>query len=254
MYILVVGGGRLGYNLLKALLNEGHEVLLLEKDARICKAITDEMGSICFRGDGCEAATLAEVGTGRADMLVAVTGDDEDNLVSCQVAKHKHNVPRTVARIRNPRNAKLFKKTRLGFSGTFNAHPVSMAAGLAVMEEMKPPVYDAMDRLGERMREGTKAILEEAGVDAFVGGIGSFFHVVWTPEEVKDYRTAATGDRVLGRYFSLDMMNRGVYLLGHPNVSAVTTDEDLDFALSAIRRSVGELRPHIEERAPHLLA
>jgi trk system potassium uptake protein TrkA len=110
MYIIVIGGGRLGYYLLKALLNEGHEVLVLEKDARICKTITDELGSVCFRGDGCEAATLAEVGTGRADMLVAVTGDDEDNLVACQVAKHKHNVPRTIARIRNPRNAMLFKK------------------------------------------------------------------------------------------------------------------------------------------------
>jgi trk system potassium uptake protein TrkA len=110
MYIIVIGGGRLGYYLLKALLNEGHEVLVLEKDARICKTITDELGSVCFRGDGCEAATLAEVGTGRADMFVAVTGDDEDNLVACQVAKHKHNVPRTIARIRNPQNAILFKK------------------------------------------------------------------------------------------------------------------------------------------------
>ena len=110
MYIIVVGGGRLGYYLLKALLNEGHEVLVLEKDARICKTITDELGSVCYRGDGCEAATLAEVGTGRADMFVAVTGDDEDNLVSCQIAKHKHNVPRTIARLRNPQNAALFKK------------------------------------------------------------------------------------------------------------------------------------------------
>ena len=110
MYIIIVGGGRLGYHLLKALLNEGHEVLVLEKDARICKTITDELGSVCFRGDGCEAATLAEVGTGRANMVVAVTGDDEDNLVACQVAKHKHNVPRTIARIRNPQNASLFKK------------------------------------------------------------------------------------------------------------------------------------------------
>ncbi len=110
MYIIVVGGGRLGYYLLKALLNEGHEVLVLEKDVRVCKTITDELGSVCFRGDGCEASTLAEVGTGRADMLVAVTGDDEDNLVACQVAKHKHNVPRTIARLRNPQNAALFKK------------------------------------------------------------------------------------------------------------------------------------------------
>ena len=110
MYIIIIGGGRLGFHLLKALLNEGHEVLVLEKDARICKTITDELGSVCFRGDGCEAATLAEVGTGRANMVVAVTGDDEDNLVSCQVAKHKHNVPRTIARIRNPQNASLFRK------------------------------------------------------------------------------------------------------------------------------------------------
>ena len=110
MYIIVIGGGRLGYYLLKALLSEGHEVLILEKDARICKTITDELGSVCFRGDGCEAATLAEVGTGRADMFIAVTGDDEDNLVACQVAKHKHNVPRTIARLRNPKNAALFKK------------------------------------------------------------------------------------------------------------------------------------------------
>lgn len=110
MYIIVIGGGRLGYYLLKALLSEGHEVLVLEKDARICKTITDELGSVCFRGDGCEAATLAEVGTGRADMFIAVTGDDEDNLVACQVAKHKHNVPRTIARLRNPKNAILFKK------------------------------------------------------------------------------------------------------------------------------------------------
>jgi trk system potassium uptake protein TrkA len=126
MYIIVVGGGRLGYNLLKALLNEGHEVLVLEKDSRICKTITDELGSVCFRGDGCEAATLAEVGTGRADMLVAVTGDDEDNLVACQVAKHKHNVPRTIARIRNPQNADLFKK--LGVDVTVSTTDIILEA------------------------------------------------------------------------------------------------------------------------------
>jgi len=110
MYIIVVGGGRVGYYLIKALLDEGHEVLLVEKEATICEAVNDELGSVCLRGDGCEAATLAEVGTDRADMLIAVTGDDEDNLVACQVAKHKFNVPRTIARIRNPKNETLFKK------------------------------------------------------------------------------------------------------------------------------------------------
>ena len=110
MYIIVVGGGRVGYYLIKALLDEGHEVLLVEKEATICEAVNDELGSVCLRGDGCEAATLAEVGTDRADMLIAVTGDDEDNLVACQVAKHKFNVPRTIARIRNPANEIIFKK------------------------------------------------------------------------------------------------------------------------------------------------
>ena len=110
MYIIVVGGGRLGYYLTKALLDEGHEVLVVEKNVTICENIVDELGSVCFRGDGCEAATLDEVGTGRADMLIAVTGDDEDNLVACQVAKHKFNVPRTITRIRNPKNETLFKK------------------------------------------------------------------------------------------------------------------------------------------------
>jgi len=110
MYIVVVGGGRVGYYLAEALLDEGHEVLIVEKESRICATINEEMGSVCIHGDGCETATLAEVGTGRADMFVAVTGDDEDNLVACQVAKHKFSVPRIIARIRNPKNKTLFKK------------------------------------------------------------------------------------------------------------------------------------------------
>ena len=110
MYIIVVGVGRLGYYLIKALLDEGHEVLAVERSTTVCETVVGEMGSVCIRGDGCEVSTLAEVGTSRADMLIAVTGDDEDNLVACQVAKHKFNVPRTVARIRNPKNETIFKK------------------------------------------------------------------------------------------------------------------------------------------------
>ena len=110
MYIIVVGGGRLGYYLTKALLDEKHEVLVIEKDAAISQSINNELGSVCLRGDGCEAATLAQAGTGRADMLIAVTGEDEDNLVACQVAKYKFQVPRTIARVRNPRNEELFRQ------------------------------------------------------------------------------------------------------------------------------------------------
>ncbi len=110
MYIIVVGGGKVGYYLSKELLDEGHEVLVLEKDARKCEKIVEELGSICMRGDGCEAVILAEAGTERADMFIAVTREDEDNLVACQVAKHKFKVPRTIARISNPKNEAIFKK------------------------------------------------------------------------------------------------------------------------------------------------
>ena len=125
MYIIVVGGGEVGYYLTKILLSDGHEVLVLEKDASRCEAIAEEMGSVIFRGDGCEAVTLEQVGTGRADMLIAVTGDDEDNLVSCQVGKHMFSVPRTIARIKNPRNEAIFKM--LGVDVTVNTTNIILA-------------------------------------------------------------------------------------------------------------------------------
>jgi trk system potassium uptake protein TrkA len=119
MYIVVVGGGKVGYYLSKALLSEGHEVLILEKDPDKCGVICDDLGSVVVRGDGCEARTLEDVGTERADLLIAVTDEDEDNLVSCQVAKHKFHVPRTLARINNPKNEELFK--RLGVDVTVSS-------------------------------------------------------------------------------------------------------------------------------------
>lgn len=110
MYIVIVGGGRVGYYLSKALLQQGHEILIIEKSARVCETINEDLGTICIRGDGCETTILEQAGTERADMLVAATSDDEDNLISCQLAKHKFHVPRTIARIRNPQNEVLFKK------------------------------------------------------------------------------------------------------------------------------------------------
>ncbi|MCJ7522319.1 MAG: NAD-binding protein [Dehalococcoidia bacterium] len=125
MYIIVVGGGEVGYHLSKILLNEGHEVLILEQDATRCERLTEELGAVVYRGDGCEAATLESVGTGRADMLVAVTDGDEDNLVACQVAKHKFNVPRTIARITNPGNETIF--SILGVDATVSSTNLILA-------------------------------------------------------------------------------------------------------------------------------
>jgi len=102
MYIIVVGGGRVGYYLAKALLEEGHEVLIVEQNPNVCKTINDELGGICSRGDGCEVTTLVKAGTGRADMFVAVTGEDQHNLVACQIAKHKFKVPRHLCADKKP--------------------------------------------------------------------------------------------------------------------------------------------------------
>jgi trk system potassium uptake protein TrkA len=109
MYIIIVGGGEVGYHLSKILMNDGHEVLIIEQDAARSERLADELGSIVLRGDGCEAATLDNIGAARADMLVAVTDDDARNLVACQVAKYRFKVPRTIARVTNPKNENLFK-------------------------------------------------------------------------------------------------------------------------------------------------
>ncbi len=119
MYIIVIGCGRVGYYLCKALIGQGHEVLAIERDAQKVERAAEELGSVVIRGDGCEASTLDDAGTGRADMLIAVTNEDEDNLVACQVAKHKFHVSRTIARINNPKNETIFKK--LGIDATVSS-------------------------------------------------------------------------------------------------------------------------------------
>ncbi|HYI22530.1 MAG TPA: TrkA family potassium uptake protein [Candidatus Limnocylindrales bacterium] len=109
MYIIVVGGGKVGYFLTKELLEAGHELVILEKNASRAQQIADEVGSIVLNRDGCEGKHLAEAGANRAAIVAAVTGDDEDNLVVCQMAKHHFDVPRTIARVNNPRNEELFR-------------------------------------------------------------------------------------------------------------------------------------------------
>ncbi len=118
LYIVIIGGGNIGYYLSKALLSEGHEVLIIEKDTRKCERLEDELGSCCMRGDGCETAVLSEAGLNRADVLISTTAHDEDNLVSCQVARYRFKVPRTIALVNNPINEKIFKE--LGVDATIS--------------------------------------------------------------------------------------------------------------------------------------
>lgn len=119
MYILIVGGGKVGYYLTKTLVNEGYEILLIEKNPKKVLVYAERFGSVVLEGDGAELATLEAAGAARADVVVAVTGDDEDNLVICQTAKRLFNVPRTIARVNNPKNEEIFK--RLGIDVTVSA-------------------------------------------------------------------------------------------------------------------------------------
>jgi trk system potassium uptake protein TrkA len=116
MYIILVGGGKVGYYLTKTLINEGYEVFLIEKNPIKCHTYSERFGSVIMQGDGAEAATLSAAGAARADVIIAVTGEDEDNLVICQMAKEKFHVGRTIARVNNPKNEELFR--RLGIDVT----------------------------------------------------------------------------------------------------------------------------------------
>src|SRR5437764_12782259 len=109
MFVLVVGGGKVGYYLTKELIQSGHEVVLMEKDRARADQIADEIGSIVIPHDGCEGKYLGEAAANRADIVAAVTGHDEHNLVICQMAKQHFDVPRTTARLNTPKNEDLFK-------------------------------------------------------------------------------------------------------------------------------------------------
>ena len=110
-YFIIGGGGRVGYFLTRALLeaDTDYEVVLLEREESRAKILKRELGDVVVRGDACEVATLENVGCERADFLLAVTGEDEDNLVMCQVAKQGFiGHRRTIARVNNSANIKLF--------------------------------------------------------------------------------------------------------------------------------------------------
>jgi len=108
MYIIIVGGGKVGYYLTKHLLAAGHEVAVIEKNPKKVENIINDLGGIAILGDGSDAGPMSEAGMNRAEIVIAATGDDEDNLIVCQMAKIKFGVKRTIARINNPKNERIF--------------------------------------------------------------------------------------------------------------------------------------------------
>ncbi len=110
MYIVIAGGGKVGHFLAQRLLGDKHTVVIIEKDEKTCRALARELEAIVVNGDACEPRFLEEARIDRCDVLAAVTGDDEDNLVICQVAKERFGVKRTVARVNDPKNEHTFSE------------------------------------------------------------------------------------------------------------------------------------------------
>jgi trk system potassium uptake protein TrkA len=108
VYILIAGGGKVGSNLASTLLKMGHEVTLLDNDRSRYGALEARFEHVARYGDATELFVLERAGVERADLVVAVTGDDEDNIIVCQVAKEKYGVPKVIARVNDPRNQQHF--------------------------------------------------------------------------------------------------------------------------------------------------
>ncbi len=124
-YVLIIGGGKVGYYLAKHLIERDYEVTLVEKDGERAEWIQHQLGTVSVMvGDGDEMAFLATTGIERAEVVIACTGDDEDNLVACQLAKGKFHVARTIARVNNPVNVHVF--TALGIDAPISATELLM--------------------------------------------------------------------------------------------------------------------------------
>ncbi len=104
MYILIVGAGKVGWNLARELIEKGNELTVIEGSQRRYAVVEEELEHAVQYGDGSELWVLERAGIERAEMVIAVTGDDEDNILICQVAREKYGVERVIARCNNPRN------------------------------------------------------------------------------------------------------------------------------------------------------
>ena len=109
MYVIVCGAGKVGWNLARELMGKDHEVTVIESERRRYLTVEQELEHAVQYGDATELWVLERAGIQRAELVVAVTGDDEDNLLICQVAKEKYLCDRIIARVNNPRNLETFK-------------------------------------------------------------------------------------------------------------------------------------------------
>ena len=106
--MIIVGGGKAGWNLARILLERRHTVSLIERDRQRCEKLADDLDAAIFRGDGTNVAVLEAAGAQNADCFMAVTGSDQDNLVACQVAQDHFHAKKVISRVNDPRNIETF--------------------------------------------------------------------------------------------------------------------------------------------------
>jgi len=110
MNIFIIGAGKVGYYLVKTLLPNKHRITIIEKDQEYCSRLAADLEVAVLHGDGTDINLLSEAGAQHADVFIAVTGRDQDNLIACQLAKRNFHVKRTIARVNNPKNIAVFEK------------------------------------------------------------------------------------------------------------------------------------------------
>jgi trk system potassium uptake protein TrkA len=154
MIVIIVGGGKTGSQLAAQLLAEGHQVRLIEDRPAILERLKEELpaGSL-FAGDGSSPAVLQAAGIGNAQVLAAVTGEDETNLVITTLGRFEFNVARTIARVNNPKNAWLFN-AEMGVDVALNQADI-----LAKLIAEQMSLGDMMTLL--KLRKGEYSIVEE---------------------------------------------------------------------------------------------
>ncbi|MHB0977029.1 MAG: potassium channel family protein [Candidatus Aquicultorales bacterium] len=108
MFAVIVGGGKVGYNLSEILIEMGNEVMLIERRQTRYAFLKERLEESVMYGDGTELYVLEQAGIERADIVIAVTGDDEDNIIVSQLARDKYEVQKTISRVNNPRNQQTF--------------------------------------------------------------------------------------------------------------------------------------------------
>lgn len=152
MYVVINGGGKVASYLARQLLENGNAVAVIEKRDEIAQKLVSELpGSpLIIHGDGCDSIFQEDAGVGRADVFVAATGDDDDNLVACQLAKVAFGVPRTVARVNNPKNEHIFN--------ALGVEAISSTTIISRLIEEEATIGDIRTLMA--LRKGNMAIVE----------------------------------------------------------------------------------------------